>query len=147
MKKRIIAAVCALSAMATTALPSVYAAETKPIGTSEITITTEVNGSGVVTRCEGDKITTNTYTASTPSETPKASAEMDKTDETEVSASESAIYNSYLFQLIKKFVFQCMDEYSAEHSNAAATPSPSPTIVPFPTVTPAATATPAPKQE
>lgn len=127
MKRRIIAVLCALSALSAAALPSVYAEET-------VTVTTLVNGSGVITTYEDGEVTTNTYTAE-PTASPEAQTE-DGEDEAEISASEAALYDSYLFRAIKKFVFLCMDEYHTEHSHSDVTP------IEIPTATPEATAAP-----
>ena len=160
MKRKIAAFLCAVSTFSTAALPAVYAAE--PASTSNISIITEINGQGTVTTYDGDKLVTDTYTAINqalnpalnPTKKPDSNIDTDKFDfntdkftsiqpEADVtaamSAAESAIYDSYFFQLIKKFVIQCMDEYRND-SNITATPSPKPKAKP--TAAPAQTAEP-----
>ena len=142
--KRRIAVLCAVSALAASALPAAYASE--PAATSNITITTEFNGQGVVTKYDGDKLVTDTYTTldSVLNSTKKPDIDTDKSDTTTdkdapiqpeiditpaASAAESAVYDSYFFQMIKRFVIQCMDEYNKD-SSITATSSPKPTAMP-----------------
>lgn len=133
MKRRIIAILCAMCALSAAALPSVYAEET-------VTVTTLVNGSGVITTYEDGEVTTNTYTAE-PTAAPEAQTE-DGGDEAEISASEAALYESYLFRAIKKFVFLCMDEYNTGYSHSDVTPIEIPTAAPEATAAPEDTSAP-----
>ncbi len=147
MKKTRIVSVLTALAMTGATAASVCAAEPEEAKTN-VTISTSVNGNGIVTHYDGNKVVTDTITASDPmSAATSISIGSQSLSAATIGPDMAAQpYGSYLYKVIKDIVYQCMDEYYAEHNIAKPTAAPTETPTTAPTEAPTAAPTEAPTE-